>query len=212
MVMGQQDLLRFADVIGTVGVYKSSALTGCREIIASKTANTNRDVIPNAFWRAYVVPIMKSRRITLRRLQESLGMSFMGTGLYKQNVSRERLQRVTVALGGDHHLQALATSDVYWDKIVSVTPDGEEDVFDLTVPGPSNFVANDFIVHNSIEQDADTVLLLHRPDRYEPGQHEGVIEVIIGKQRNGPTGEVTLTYLKEFMRYEDFAPGGPFDG
>lgn len=64
----------------------------------------------------------------------------------------------------------------------------------------------------SIEQDADTVLLLHRPDRYEPGQHEGIIEVIVGKQRNGPTGEVTLAYLKQFMRYEDFQLGTPFEG
>jgi replicative DNA helicase len=64
----------------------------------------------------------------------------------------------------------------------------------------------------SIEQDADTVMLLHRPDRYEPGQHEGVIEVIVAKQRNGPTGEVTLAYLKQFMRYEDYAAGTPFDG
>jgi replicative DNA helicase len=64
----------------------------------------------------------------------------------------------------------------------------------------------------SIEQDADTVMMLHRPDRYEPGQHEGIIEIIIAKQRNGPTGEVTLTYLKEFMRYEDFAVGAPFEG
>jgi replicative DNA helicase len=63
----------------------------------------------------------------------------------------------------------------------------------------------------SIEQDADTVLILHRPDRYEPGQHEGMIEVIVAKQRNGPTGEVTLAYLKQFMRYEDYAPGTPFD-
>jgi replicative DNA helicase len=63
----------------------------------------------------------------------------------------------------------------------------------------------------SIEQDADTVMLLHRPDRYEPGQHEGIIEVIIGKQRNGPTGEITLAYLKQFMRYEDYAAGTPFD-
>ena len=64
----------------------------------------------------------------------------------------------------------------------------------------------------SLEQDSDTVLILHRPDRFEPGQHEGVIEVIVAKQRNGPTGEITLTYLKEFMRYEDFAVGGPFEG
>jgi replicative DNA helicase len=45
---------------------------------------------------------------------------------------------------------------------------------------------------------------------YEPGQHEGTVEVIIGKQRNGPTGEVTLTYLKQFMRFENFAVEGPF--
>ena len=64
----------------------------------------------------------------------------------------------------------------------------------------------------SIEQDADTVMLLHRPDRYEPGQHDGIIEVIIGKQRNGPTGEVTLAYLKQFMRFEDFQLGTPFEG
>src|SRR5204863_2112200 len=57
----------------------------------------------------------------------------------------------------------------------------------------------------AIEQDADTVMLLHRPDASEPGQHEGVIEVIVGKQRNGPTGEVTLTYVKQFMRFENFA-------
>jgi replicative DNA helicase len=63
----------------------------------------------------------------------------------------------------------------------------------------------------SIEADADTVMLLHRPDRYEPGQHEGIIEVIIAKQRNGPTGEITLAYLKQYMRYEDYAPGTPFD-
>jgi replicative DNA helicase len=64
----------------------------------------------------------------------------------------------------------------------------------------------------SIEQDADTILLLHRPDRYEPGQHEGVIEVIVGKQRSGPVGEITLAYRKQYMLYEDFKVGTPFDG
>ncbi len=83
----------------------------------------------------------------------------------------------------------------------------------FTVRHPDhNFVANDIIVHNSIEQDADTVFLLHRPDRYEPGQHEGIIEVIVAKQRNGPTGDVTLAYIKQHMRYEDFKVGTPFDG
>jgi replicative DNA helicase len=57
----------------------------------------------------------------------------------------------------------------------------------------------------AIEQDADTVMLLHRPELHEPGQHEGIVEVHVAKQRNGPTGEVTLTYLKQFMRFENFA-------
>src|SRR5205823_13616904 len=57
----------------------------------------------------------------------------------------------------------------------------------------------------AIEQDADTVMMLHRPDRYEPGQNEGVVEVIIAKQRNGPTGEISLMYVKQYMRFENFA-------
>jgi replicative DNA helicase len=61
----------------------------------------------------------------------------------------------------------------------------------------------------AIEQDADTVFLLHRPEYHEPGQHEGVVEVIVGKQRNGPTGEVTLMFVKEFMRFENFAVEAP---
>jgi replicative DNA helicase len=64
----------------------------------------------------------------------------------------------------------------------------------------------------SIEQDADAVLMLHRPDRYEPGQHEGIIEVIVAKNRNGPVGEITLAYVKQYMRFEDFQVGTPFDG
>jgi replicative DNA helicase len=62
----------------------------------------------------------------------------------------------------------------------------------------------------SIEMDADTVMLLHRPEMYEPGQAGGQVEVIIAKQRNGPTGEVNLTYIKQFMRFENFAVASPF--
>ena len=57
----------------------------------------------------------------------------------------------------------------------------------------------------SIEQDADTVMLLHRPDYHEAGLQEGIIEVIVGKQRNGPTGDVTLMFVKQYMRFENFA-------
>jgi replicative DNA helicase len=99
-------------------------------------------------------------------------------------------------------------SNVYWDRIASITPDGVEEVFDLTVPGPHNFVANDIVVHNSIEQDADVVLFLYRPEVYDSSdENRGKAELIIGKQRNGPTGTVNLTFIDSCTRFEPAAFG-----
>jgi replicative DNA helicase len=52
----------------------------------------------------------------------------------------------------------------------------------------------------TLAEDADTVLLLHRPELYEPGHHE----VIVAKQRNGPEGDLTLTFRKDCLRFEDW--------
>lgn len=63
----------------------------------------------------------------------------------------------------------------------------------------------------SLEQDADVVLFVHRPEvygitTYDDGTPtEGTAEIIIGKQRNGPTGEVRLAYLRDFARFENLA-------
>jgi replicative DNA helicase len=57
----------------------------------------------------------------------------------------------------------------------------------------------------SLEQDADTVFILHRPGKFDGAEEDNKLEVIIAKQRNGPTGEVTLAYLKQYMRYENYA-------
>ncbi|MFQ5861568.1 MAG: replicative DNA helicase [Candidatus Brocadiales bacterium] len=54
----------------------------------------------------------------------------------------------------------------------------------------------------SIEQDADLVLLLHREGYYDPNKNPKDAEVIIAKQRNGPTGNVKLVFLNEYMRFE----------
>jgi replicative DNA helicase len=62
----------------------------------------------------------------------------------------------------------------------------------------------------SIEQDADTVMMLHRPGRYDASEDDKVLQVIIEKQRNGPTGEVTLSFLKQYMRFENYAPEAGF--
>jgi replicative DNA helicase len=167
---------------------------------------------------AEVSRVFCTGRKPVYRLTTRLGRSIRATGNHKFRAfdgwrRLDELKRgAGIALPPGPPCPETAAANVCWDPIRCIEPDGEEEVFDLTVPGPHNFCCEDIFVHNSIEQDADTVMLLHRPDRYEPGQHEGIIEVIVGKNRNGPTGEITLAYLKQFMRYENYAPGTPFDG
>jgi replicative DNA helicase len=57
----------------------------------------------------------------------------------------------------------------------------------------------------SIEQDADVIILLYRAEQYKPGERPGEADLIIDKQRNGPTGKVTLTFLKDRLRFEPYA-------
>jgi len=58
----------------------------------------------------------------------------------------------------------------------------------------------------AIEQDADVVLMLFREDYYNPtDENKGIAEVIIAKQRNGPTGTVKLAFIKEYTRFETLA-------
>lgn len=56
----------------------------------------------------------------------------------------------------------------------------------------------------AIEQDADLVILLHRPDYYDPNDQPGTAEVNVAKHRNGPTGMVRLTFLRHLTRFEDY--------
>jgi len=58
----------------------------------------------------------------------------------------------------------------------------------------------------SIEQDADVVMFIHRPEVYKKNpdpEEQGMAEIIIAKQRNGPTGTISLAFIKEFARFEN---------
>src|SRR4030066_390917 len=57
----------------------------------------------------------------------------------------------------------------------------------------------------SMEQDADVIMLLHREDYFNPEKKDGTAELIIAKQRNGPTGTIKLTFLSHCMRFENFS-------
>jgi replicative DNA helicase len=69
-------------------------------------------------------------------------------------------------------------------------------------------VMSDLRESGAIEQDADLIVLIYREEVYEPDTpRKGIADIIIAKQRNGPTGEVHLTFLGKYTRFENLATG-----
>ena len=218
IVSGKDDIMVFVSRIGSVGRYKTDALDSIRKFISRKQANTNRDVIPAIVWQNLVKPAMLRAGITHRQLYGELEMAYAGMALFRYNLSRERASRVADIVSSEP-LRALSESDVYWDRIASIEPDGVEEVFDLTVPGPHNFIANEIIAHNSIEQDADVVAFIHREDHYTTQEEwerkfpteqypQNIAEIMVAKHRNGPVGTVPLYFRNDRVRFEtlDYSP------
>lgn len=174
----------------------------------------DRDVLPKEIWDMYVKPAMKKGKVTHRALHERLVMSYSGMTIFKQNVGRLRARRVAKVVNSIE-LEALADSDIYWDRVSSMEPEGTAEVYDLTIENHHNFLANDIIVHNSIEQDADVVTFLYRPEYYgikttpEGQSTKGMAELIVGKQRNGPTGTIPLYFVEEYARFENLTTAQP---
>ncbi len=99
--------------------------------------------------------------------------------------------------------EALATTDLSWDRIISIEPAGEEDVYDLTVPATSSWLADGIVSHNSgsLEQDSDVVLMLWKDKDESPPGAPKLIHGSIGKNRNGPTGRFELYFEAEQARF-----------
>ncbi|RBO91547.1 replicative DNA helicase [Nocardia puris] len=168
--------------------------------------NTNVDTVPKEVWTK-VRDLLTAKRMTHREFSAAMGSRFCGSTMWKHSPSRSRLARVATVLD-DADIEMLATNDVFWDKIVEITPVGEQDVFDGTVPGTNNFVAQGISLHNSLEQDADMVILLHRPDAFERDDPRGgEADLILGKHRNGPTATITVAHQLHLSRFVDMARG-----
>nr|QXI87984.1 DnaB [Sargassum henslowianum] len=95
-------------------------------------------------------------------------------------------------------------SFITWDKIIKINYQKLGNVYDLRISSYSNYLVNRMVVHNSIEQDADIVIMLYRDDYYNKENSEkNIIELIIAKHRNGPIGSTKLIFDPKFLRFFD---------
>jgi replicative DNA helicase len=202
VVSGADAQRRFLAEVGAFGPRVAPAQK-LRAALAAVAANTNVDTLPPQVWSA-VRDAMGQQGVTQRAMAALRRTSYGGNAHFAFAPSRA-VTAEYAALLDDPALAAAAESDVFWDRVVSVEPDGTDDVYDLTVPGPACWLADGLVSHNSgqIEQDADLVIFIYRDEYYNPETTDrpGEAELIIAKHRNGGLGEVPLTFQNEYPRF-----------
>ncbi len=202
-VVGVENQLRFLDEIG---VHGARGVTARRvaEHIREVVPNTNLDTIPLDVWQD-VKGALSDKGITHREFASAMGTQFCGSTMWKHAPSRQRMAKVAKVLDAAE-FDVLATNDVYWDAVTSIEPVGEQPVYDATVLGLHNFVAEGIPLHNSIEQDADMVILLHRDDVFEKeSTRPGEADLIVAKHRNGATRDIVVAFQGHYSRFVDMA-------
>jgi replicative DNA helicase len=202
-VADSPSLRTFCERVGVHG-RRGVAAKELAAMLRGRTINTNVDTIPIDVWN-----VVKAERIraglTERQFQAAIGTHYCGTSLYKRCPSRERLLRCADVLDSAL-LREVASDDIYWDRVVGVEPLGLQPVYDATVKGTHNFISDGVVAHNSIEQDSDVVILLHREDAYErESPRAGEADLIVAKHRNGPTATVTVAFQSHYSRFVDMA-------
>src|SRR5580658_10436139 len=202
-VKGVKDQRNFLAEIGAHGE-RGLAVIVAQQRLDTMTAAGRFDTIPSDVWKR-VEQVMKERSATLSRIQAAVGTRSGGDLNPNISPTRTRIGRIAQVLG-DAQLELLSSNDVYWDTIAAIDSIGDQPVYDATVLGTHNFIANGISLHNSIEQDSDVVILLHREDQYEKeSPRAGEADLIVAKHRNGPTATVTVAFQGHYSRFVDMA-------
>jgi replicative DNA helicase len=172
--------------------------------LTSRVRRPGADTVPREVWTT-VKTILAERNWTDRDFALATKTRFDGSRMWTHAPGRSRLHRIAATFES-RELHDVATNDVFWDSIVEITSIGEHDVYDGTVSGTHNFTANCINIHNSLEQDADMVILLHRPDAFERDDPRGgEADLILGKHRNGPTKTITVAHQLHLSRFTNMA-------
>ena len=195
-VRGSEDQLRFLDEIGLHGG-RADAARRVAACLQGARPGAELDTVPAGVWAQV--------RKVLADTPDDRGLPAAGSALDVVEAPRAPMAEVAGVLDGAD-LEVVATNDVLWDAIASIEPIGEQPVYDATVLGTHNFVVEGIAAHNSLEQDADMVILLHRDDVYEKeSTRPGEADLIVAKHRNGPTRDITVAFQGHYSRFVDMA-------
>jgi len=192
-IQGTSHQMIFLKQIGCFGRRGKIILQIIEKLEKIKT-NTNLDVWPKETWQVIINPLRERVGISWRSFSAGIDTAYCGTTLFKHGIGTERMQRIAQVLHSPI-ITNMVRANIFWDEIVSIKQLGVQKVYDATLPELHNFVANGIIVENSIEQDADVVLFIHREDRYRPEtSRKNIADIIIAKHRNGPVGKIELYF------------------
>ena len=211
-VSGADAQRSFAHVVGSFGP-KDAPLAALSRRLATVRGNTNVDTLPIEVFGA-VRAEMRAQGISQRAMAQMRGTTCGGASHFSFAPSRGQLASYAAALHSPQ-LERLATSDLFWDRVLAVTPAGEEDVYDLTVPGVANWLADGVVSHNSgaLEQDADMILLIYREEVYDRNTtKKGIAEIDLVKHRNGEIGMFLLTFQGQYTRFANYVSDSYAEG
>lgn len=138
-----ESIRRFVDEIGIFG--KEDAIERVRQVLRNRRRHANTDLIPVEVWHELE---RQKGGMSWAELARKAGVPSSNIHAHRRAISRHRLARFALVLQSDR-LRDLARSDVYWDRIESITPVGTDQVYDLSIPDTQNFIANDVCVHNT---------------------------------------------------------------